>query len=60
MTLAPDERLVVFASGKDRPASPGDGEPGKPTNHWETAVQDGSRATRGAMATFRTEIRSLP
>jgi hypothetical protein len=43
VTLAPDERLVVFASGKDRPASPGDGEPGKPTNHWETAVQDGSR-----------------
>lgn len=43
VTLAPDERRIVFASGKDRPASPGDGGPLPPTDHWETAVQDGSR-----------------
>lgn len=43
VTLAPDERRVVFASGKDRPASPGGEAAGAPADHWETAVQDGSR-----------------
>lgn len=43
VTLAPDERRIVFASGKDRPASPGDAVDPPPTDHWETAVQDGSR-----------------
>lgn len=42
VTLDPDERRVVFASGKDRPASAGGGE-AVPADHWETAVQDGSR-----------------
>lgn len=42
LTMGPDERRLVFASGKDRPPSP-EGEAGAPPQHWETALQDGSR-----------------
>ncbi len=42
LVLAPDERRVVFASGKDR--SPGsEGQAGLWAQHWETVVQDGDR-----------------
>lgn len=43
VTLPPDERLVVFASGKNRPASPDGGAAAPPADHWETVVQDGDR-----------------
>jgi hypothetical protein len=39
--LAPGDRRLVFASGKDRPSG-GPGAEARPAHHWETAVQDGS------------------
>jgi hypothetical protein len=41
VTLAAGESKIVFASGKNRPESPGNGSGNAPIHHWETAVQDG-------------------
>lgn len=44
-TITPGERLVIFASGKNRPEEPGGGSGPSAIHHWETAVKDGQAWT---------------